>query len=475
MPRFPKPDSYFGSVNDSLLRAVPAAARRILDVGCGSGEFGAALKARDPGREVFGIERAPGPARLAAGRLDRVFAADAERCEPPLDAGSLDCVVYGDVLGHLADPEAVLLRHRRLLRPGGSIVCSVSNVQHHSLLAAVCTGDFQYAESGALDDARVRFFSRSTLIKLLLDTGFLPNLVEILTRQCPPALWEAAQPLLRHFRVSEQRARRHLGAYQFVFHGTLVGDGEGGGRPPHEVDHRTEPPLSFVACVSDEDQLRANLLSSPCFRPGSPHELRLIQKCPDAAAGLNFGIAKARHEWVVCLHQDVYLPAGWPTRFWRQVRLATERFGPLGVAGVFGSRGAGERQHLVGHFVHQYRPHDSGGLPARVDTLDELLLAVPRGTPLRFEPSLGWHFYGSDICLAARRQGLAAVALDAVCYHNTRTDWYPEGFAESGAVFARKWADALPLATPCIFVEADGRLRVPPGASRNGQAAEKGG
>jgi hypothetical protein len=185
---------------------------------------------------------------------------------------------------------------------------------------------------------------------------------------------------------------------------------------------------------------------------------------PNAATGLNVGLGRAKYDWVVCLHQDVYLPAGWPTRFLQQVRLAEERVGPAGVAGVFGAKGAGERRRLLGHVVHQERPLRAGRLPAAVDTLDELLLAVRRDTPLRFEPSLGFHFYGSDICLQARRRGQAVVAVDAPCSHNTRNNWYPEGFADSGAVFARKWSAELPLATPCILVEADGSLRLPPKA-----------
>ena len=40
-------------------------------------------------------------------------------------------------------------------------------------------------------------------------------------------------------------------------------------------------------------------------------------------------------------------------------------------------------------------------LPASVDALDELLLAVPKSTGLQFDPAMGFHFYGADLCLAA--------------------------------------------------------------------------
>jgi hypothetical protein len=55
-------------------------------------------------------------------------------------------------------------------------------------------------------------------------------------------------------------------------------------------------------------------------------------------------------------------------------------------------------------------------LPASVSTLDELLLVIPSSTHLRFDPDLGFHLYGADICLTAQERGLAVVALDAACH-----------------------------------------------------------
>jgi hypothetical protein len=100
-------------------------------------------------------------------------------------------------------------------------------------------------------------------------------------------------------------------------------------------DH-PNPPLTFVACVFDEEVLGANLLASACLKRGSPHELILIKNCRNAADGLNLGIARARHELVVCLHQDVCLPPGWDRRLVQQLDAATRQWGPIGVAGVYG-------------------------------------------------------------------------------------------------------------------------------------------
>jgi hypothetical protein len=101
---------------------------------------------------------------------------------------------------------------------------------------------------------------------------------------------------------------------------------------------------------------------------------------------------------------------------------------------------------------------DGPDLPAPVSTLDELLLVLPRNTPLRFDPALGFHLYGADICLQAAERGLAVVVVGAPCHHNSRSIGLPQPFFRSASSFARKWAHLLPIATPCVVFDQEGRL-----------------
>ena len=397
------PDDYYAGCNPALLRAVPEEARAILDVGCGEGRLGAALREGRPDRVVYGIEMQPDAAARAAGRLDRVFAIDVADRDPPLQPASLDCISFGDVLEHLIDPEAVLRRLRRFLAPGGVVVASIPNIQHHTILAALLRGDFQYTSAGLLDVTHLRFFTSSTIVKLFLDAGYEPESAGTIRVPAPPGLAEAAGPLLDHLGLNPARVLPQLDAYQYIVcarpfppvsacdSGDSIPDsgcraepagltrgldggsplddpgrpGTGGldvvagieqaeppglrGREPARTEPRPpgvtggrlggtpagrsasdgrdpEPdplevvPLSFAVCVSDEAVLRANLLASPCLGPGSPHEVILIRNIPDAASGLNEAIERARHERVVCVHQDVYLPRGWDRRIERQYR-----------------------------------------------------------------------------------------------------------------------------------------------------------
>jgi GT2 family glycosyltransferase/tetratricopeptide (TPR) repeat protein/SAM-dependent methyltransferase len=428
-----------------LLAAVPPTARTILDVGCVEGRLGAALKERDPARVVYGIEHEPTAAAEARHRLDAVFRLDVETADPPLEPGSVDCLLYDNVLAHLHDPGAVLARHRPLLAPGGCVLCAVPNVQHHALVAALLRGDFPHTGPGPLDAGRRRFFTCATFTELLLDAGFAPELLDAVRLPCPPGLPEAAAPLLHYLGLHPGPTGRYLDASHYVFRGTpepglLVG----------QAAAEPAEPLSFVVCVSDEAILGATLLRSPCLGPGSPHEVVLLRGCGSAAEGLRRGLAAAKHPLAVWVHQDVYLPRGWPERFVQQYRLAAERFGPVGVAGVYGAARRGAALVRAGHVVDRDRLlREATVLPALVDTLDEVVLALPRDTPLTCAPELGFHLYGADVCLDARRRGLAAVALDALCFHHSRTVELPRAFAASAEVLARSWPGELPVATSC--------------------------
>jgi hypothetical protein len=226
--------------------------------------------------------------------------------------------------------------------------------------------------------------------------------------------------------------------------------------------------MSFVVCVSDDAILNANLLASPgLVGPNSPHEVILIHKAPSAGAGLNMGLERAQRGWIVAVHQDVFLPQGWDQCLTQQLGVAQQRFGPIGVAGVYGvgkaialqSRGSSLAAQRIGWVVDRGRLlQDGPELPARVATLDELLLVVPRETPLRFDPDLGFHMYGADICLQAAERGLAVVALGALCHHNSRSVGLPRAFFPSAAAFARKWAHRLPVATSCVVIDREGKV-----------------
>jgi hypothetical protein len=429
--------------NESLVRAVPGEARRVLQIGSARGWLADALKAAAPGRAVYGVS---GPAGTPADgqAFDGVFDVDVERAVPPLPPGSVECLVLADVLPRVADPLSLIRRCQPLLTDGATICASVPNLQHHSVVTELVRGSFPYRPRSLLDPGYVHLFTAASVIDLLLDAGYAPGVVDRVMCPGPEAIVVAGTPMFELLGVGAKDAERDLSTAHLVVRA----------EPLAPVAPGPEPSLTFVACVNDDAQLEANLARSPCFRSEGPHELLVFRGCATAAEGLNAGIERARGDFVVLVHQDVYVPDQWPRRMGAQWRLAESAGGPIGIAGVFGVLDRTVPFDAIGRVVHRDRLLAHRTLPADVDGLDELLMVVPRSTPLRADPSLGWHLYGTDLALAAQRAGSRVVVLDAPCHHNSLTGRVPATYRDSERVLARKWREQLPIHTNLSSIDA---------------------
>jgi 2-polyprenyl-3-methyl-5-hydroxy-6-metoxy-1,4-benzoquinol methylase len=165
------PDGYYDQSRPEVVAMVPPEARRIIDVGCGAGALGRALKAARPGLEVRGIEPVPSQADKARRVLDDVCVGGAD--DPlPGHWPAPDCVIFADVLEHLLDPWQTVRRFRRILGPGGTLVASIPNVAHHSVLGGLLRHRWDYHTHGILDRTHLRFFTRDTAIELFEQEGF---------------------------------------------------------------------------------------------------------------------------------------------------------------------------------------------------------------------------------------------------------------------------------------------------------------
>jgi SAM-dependent methyltransferase len=433
----PQPDCYHDGFNERLFVAVPSRAKRILELGCAGGRLGHELKLRDPSRYVAGVERDPEAAQIAGERLDDIFVLDVQVDIPPIEPGSLDCILFGDVLEHLIDPEDTLRRYRDLLSDDGLVLVSLPNTQHFSVIKSLLRGDFMYQPAGLLDATHLRFFTYMSFAKLMLDAGFLPKIENRIRSGEGEQFVQAAAPLLTHCRVHPDTALEPIDTYQYIISGCKL--------PAAPAGFATAP-ITFVACVNDDDQLESNLLRSPCLDPGTPHEILLMRRQTSAAEGFNNALEKARHDLVVFVQQDIYLPRGWDSRFLQQFRAAEERFTTIGVAGVFGYTFGPDGKTGLGRVLDRQILYDMPApLPAKADGLDEIVLAVRRDTPLRFDPQLGFHLYGADICLSSRRQGLAVAVLDAPCLHNSLFAYLSPEFHSARERLLAKWPNVRPL------------------------------
>jgi GT2 family glycosyltransferase/2-polyprenyl-3-methyl-5-hydroxy-6-metoxy-1,4-benzoquinol methylase/tetratricopeptide (TPR) repeat protein len=162
---------YYEHVRPELLELVPKTARWVLDVGCGAGSLGAALKRRQEVR-VVGVEFCQDVAQRAKSRLDEVHVGDVEALDFSFADGLFDAIVCGDVLEHLRDPAKFLVRARDWLSPEGQIIASIPNARNHSLVGGLVQGNWTYQTAGLLDRTHLRFFTRREIEKLFFRTGY---------------------------------------------------------------------------------------------------------------------------------------------------------------------------------------------------------------------------------------------------------------------------------------------------------------
>jgi SAM-dependent methyltransferase len=95
---------------------------RLLDVGCGAGDFVGA--ARAAGWDAVGLPS------VDAGRME----------EAGFAPGSFDAVTFWDALAHVADPVRLLARVRDLLRPGGLLFVQTPDASRLLLRARLHAG-----------------------------------------------------------------------------------------------------------------------------------------------------------------------------------------------------------------------------------------------------------------------------------------------------------------------------------------------
>ncbi len=177
---------YYRSPRPELQAQVPLRAQRILDCGCGGGEFGLALKHRGA-KEVCGIEIVERAFVFAKQNLDQALLGSIEKMELPWDDDYFDCVVFGDVLEHLIDPVAALKKVSRVLAPDGVIVISIPNIRFWQQVMMLANGRWKYEDAGIMDRTHLRFFCAPDLAEMIANAG-----LELVKLQ-PLSMWPASE------------------------------------------------------------------------------------------------------------------------------------------------------------------------------------------------------------------------------------------------------------------------------------------
>ncbi|MCU1693583.1 MAG: methylase involved in ubiquinone/menaquinone biosynthesis [Frankiales bacterium] len=153
-----------------LVALLPQRKLCLLDVGCGNGGFGQALRRLRPDVEAHAIEPSPTSAQAAKPHYTSVTAGS----WPEAAGGQhYDVIAFNDVLEHLVDPWETLREASRLLTDNGRLLASIPNIRYAPVLwDLVVRGRWDYVETGTLDRTHLRFFTRSSISRAFAEAGY---------------------------------------------------------------------------------------------------------------------------------------------------------------------------------------------------------------------------------------------------------------------------------------------------------------
>jgi len=155
---------------DALRRLGIPEGSRILDLGCGTGEFTRFVA--DHGYQAFGVDIASTPIERARSRHPGVrFERLDDNLGIPAGPGTFDAVWSTEVIEHVLDVGAYLAEVRRVLRDDGLFILTTP---YHARLKNVLVCLAKFDRHFDPEGGHIRFFDRRGLERCLARAGLQP-------------------------------------------------------------------------------------------------------------------------------------------------------------------------------------------------------------------------------------------------------------------------------------------------------------
>lgn len=148
----------------------------VVDIGTASGTLGRLCQSLD--LQLIGIEPNREWAAMAAPFYKELIVGEAQNF-PKTFFTNADAIILADVLEHLPDPEKMLDNVIDKQNQDRVIIISVPNVANLWIRLGLFFGKFEYTDRGILDRTHLRFYTRSTLQKMLHKAGLAVSLFQV--------------------------------------------------------------------------------------------------------------------------------------------------------------------------------------------------------------------------------------------------------------------------------------------------------
>ena len=127
VPMFPKGRADFHLARYEFA-ALRVAGKSVADIACGTG-YGAGVMSQQGAVQVVGVDICQDAIQYARTKhqLDGCSFITADAATTGLDSGSMDVVTSFETIEHVQDDRALIAEFARVLKPGGTLICSTPN------------------------------------------------------------------------------------------------------------------------------------------------------------------------------------------------------------------------------------------------------------------------------------------------------------------------------------------------------------
>lgn len=166
-----KQTKYYQNKRTEMLEFIPLSAKKILEIGCGEGDFSAQLVRE--GIETWGIEPNNISFKKSKKKLFKVIEGTIDEKLNELPNDYFDVIILNDVIEYLLYPWEDLKNLKAKLNEEGVLVSSIPNVRYSkNLFNFLFKKDWKYKDDGILDITHFRFFTKKSVKSLFINSGY---------------------------------------------------------------------------------------------------------------------------------------------------------------------------------------------------------------------------------------------------------------------------------------------------------------
>ncbi len=169
--------NYYQNTRDDLIPFLPGNYHKVLEIGCGEGNFWKLLRQDEP-LEIWGVEPNQNAAIVARRHAHQLYECTFDECVDGLPNNYFDLIICNDVIEHMPDHDLFFEQIKNKMNADGHLIGSLPNVRFYPVMRnLIFKKDWPYENAGVLDRTHLRFFTRKSMQRCFEEHEF--NIIKL--------------------------------------------------------------------------------------------------------------------------------------------------------------------------------------------------------------------------------------------------------------------------------------------------------